>query len=854
MTSFKQRAVSLVENGYGIIPIDAGSKAPLFKDWRQYQATVEKIESQWASNGNIGILTDATPAIDIDCLDEAFALEFERYVIDVLGEAPTRVGRAPKRLLLFRTNEPFRKIDSGFFVDGEGTKHKCEVLGQGQQFVAFGIHPDTKKPYKWISLESPADLVVEDLPLLDQATAQSIVDEFVRRCEARGWQRKSDAVGHHEQDEFWFLRPKPEATDDEIEAAVRLYANPGRDYDLWVKVGAALHDHYQGDERGFSLWDEWSSRSDLYSEELTRSKWKSFGRYTGQPVTIGFLLGATRKERVVGETKKKVASEGEKRDPLMKRIAECEDADMLLGDILAEVAMAGLDPLSEEMALKEINARRKKLKAPSISIHTLKGKVRAIRAAETDLPPSLGLMLEKVLADKVLEMCFNNGDTLLFFAEMWWNYRNGAWLRSEENMVAYAVQEAILKLNADADETTLQLAAQLAESRGDRLGAIVTTVVTTIKRMVGREGGDDPLNLRADMAPMVINCTNGELWFDQDGSYKFKKHQAEHHLTSQIACAYDPKATCPTWDGMCAKVFQSCLEAEDAIRHFHEVFGYLLQPDRHQAMWVLMKGPGGNGKSTLTRVISNLMGNEAVVACSIAEMAKGVNSHFTDSLQGKLMLLDDDFKAKAVLPDDWVKKLSEAKPVQANPKFGRPFTFTARCSPVILSNSWPQTTDLSDGIRRRVQVFETSHVLTAAERDPTALRTVLEKELPGVLNRLIAGLVRVLKRRQAFEVPYECEAAKQKWITMSNSTTRFVALMLDHTGKAEDSVSCTDLYDAYRQWAKHDEMNIRELGRNTFYEAMEAVGLKRRNHSGLKRFVGVLLKPSEAVDASFFTS
>ena len=56
---------------------------------------------------------------------------------------------APKRPLVFRTNALFRKVDSGFFTDAEGVQHKVEVLGEGQQFVAFGIHPDTRKPYRW---------------------------------------------------------------------------------------------------------------------------------------------------------------------------------------------------------------------------------------------------------------------------------------------------------------------------------------------------------------------------------------------------------------------------------------------------------------------------------------------------------------------------------------------------------------------------------------------------------------------------------------------------------------------------------------------------------------------------------
>lgn len=854
MTPYQRKAVSLVENGYAILPIQSGEKRPTFNGWRQYQATVERIEREWQGNGNIGILTDRTPAIDIDIKDEAMALEMERVVLDLLGDAPVRVGMAPKRLLVFRTNTPFRKVDSGFFTDAEGVQHKVEVLGEGQQFVAFGIHPDTRKPYRWVSLESPGDdLHAEDLPLLTADDARTVVEAFIQRAEARGWVRASAAAsGPAGADEFWFLRPKPEATDEEVEEAVRLFPNPGRDYDLWIKVGAALHDHYAGDERGFSLWDQWSSRSSLYEEVLTRRKWDSFGRYTGQPVTIGFLLAATRAERKKAEVAEAVAGNASARSPLIDAIRSCNDPEALVGDLLAQAALANLDALNEELVVKEIAARRKALKATEVSARTLKKKLADLRGtSQKDVEAGLGMLLEKAVADKVLEMKFDAGARLMFFSDLWWVYAGGVWRRTEENMVAKAAQDAVLQLQSEQDPVAMKLASELMESRGDRLSGLVANIVSTMKRIVGEDGMTDPLNLCADQVPRVINCANGELWFDLDGTFRFRKHDPESRLTSQVACKYDPKATCPTWDAMLSKVFQSCLEPEEVARHFDEVFGYMLQPERHQAAWVMFKGPGGNGKSTLLGVIRSLMGPGAVLSHSIAELTNGANTHFTDSAQGKLMLLDDDFKAGGLLPDDWLKKFSEAKGVTANPKFGRQYSFTARCTPVILSNVWPSTVDLTEGLRRRALVFETNHVLTAEEKNPRHLQEVLRSELPGVLNRLIAGLVRVLQRGQRFAPPAECEASKQKWITMSNPTARFVSTVVQQTGDKADIVRQTDLFDAYRQWVQFDESNSRPLGRNKFYEAMESMGLRRRNHSGVLVFVGLRVRVAEGVETMF---
>ena len=59
-----------------------------------------------------------------------------------------RIGKAPKRAILFRTDAPFKKIQE-FLISPDGSKEKIELLGDGQQLIVDGIHPDTGKPYAW---------------------------------------------------------------------------------------------------------------------------------------------------------------------------------------------------------------------------------------------------------------------------------------------------------------------------------------------------------------------------------------------------------------------------------------------------------------------------------------------------------------------------------------------------------------------------------------------------------------------------------------------------------------------------------------------------------------------------------
>lgn len=59
------------------------------------------------------------------------------------------------------------------------------------------------------------------------------------------------------------------------------------DYEIWVKVGMALH-HASGGS-AFNVWDQWSAQSAKYDREEMDKKWHSFGR-SANPVTLATLI------------------------------------------------------------------------------------------------------------------------------------------------------------------------------------------------------------------------------------------------------------------------------------------------------------------------------------------------------------------------------------------------------------------------------------------------------------------------------------------------------------------------------------------------------------------------------------
>lgn len=82
-------------------------------------------------------------------------------------------------------------------------------------------------------------------------------------------------------DPFAVLQLRLNLTIEQMQQVIgQLDPDIGRDD--WIRVGMGLHHESQGDDTGFALWQDWSSRGRKYrGEKDLRRQWKSFGRSKG---------------------------------------------------------------------------------------------------------------------------------------------------------------------------------------------------------------------------------------------------------------------------------------------------------------------------------------------------------------------------------------------------------------------------------------------------------------------------------------------------------------------------------------------------------------------------------------------
>jgi len=383
----------VLARGYPIIPIRPGEKRPPWRGWEKIHATPDLVK-KWVGNGQaesgVGILAATVPGVDLDIRDIQAAEHMERWVLEHIGPAPIRFGAWPKRLLMFRTDAPFPKVQSRKYVDGWGNDAKVEILGDGQQFVSHHIHPDTGKPYWWIGGRGPHSVPRDELTELTAEQAQAIVAEFERMAAELGWTLKVKT-------ELAPLAPKAAVADpDDWSADIDLKGPVGIDadtmrqklmlipafetYNEWLGICAALkHEYQDDDETGLELFIDYSSRCSNFNEDECREKWDTFRRSdrAGAKTARWILALAKEAEREAST---------ERRQEVETALAESKT----LEDVLKAAALAKVAPFEKHtrnLIAGRLRSAYKRVTGDSLSIRDSRDMIRFEDPERQRMPP-----------------------------------------------------------------------------------------------------------------------------------------------------------------------------------------------------------------------------------------------------------------------------------------------------------------------------------------------------------------------------------------------------------------------------------------------------------------------------------
>lgn len=271
-------------------------------------------------------------------------------------------------------------------------------------------------------------------------------------------------------------------------------------------------------------------------------------------------------------------------------------------------------------------------------------------------------------------------------------------------------------------------------------------------------------------------------------------HSPKYAFQYILPYNYDPLAKCPTFDALLNNMFG---ENEDAKQTLKEYLGYCVLGGKYEHQKALiLYGPGGNGKSTITKLFRALLGGKNCSAIRLKNMGK---QFVAAGLEGKLANISEDEKENCFRYEDDFKSLTGDSPIRTGHKFEGEFDLVNKAKMIITFNNLPDLNDLSEGMRRRLLVMHCNMDMKAnPEKKIPNIDAKLLAELPGILNSALQALANLQERGDFMELE-ESAALIQEMKTRSNEIVEWCEDQVLVTGNVLDKVTSNELYDAFRR-------------------------------------------------------
>ncbi|MGJ7506846.1 phage/plasmid primase, P4 family [Variovorax sp. GT1P44] len=805
---FATVAPALINNGYSVLPIAPGLKYPgddvKWKD-RVFGTTADL--AQFINYG-VGVLCGVGDApvcaVDIDITHPTIGPALIAWCQDNLGAAPERIGAAPRSLLVYRAAEAgWSKVYSVAFRDATNPKdQRVEVLGAGQQFVGYHVHPDTKREYRWVDMFGGLEwAAAASLPLVTSGQIAALLDEAARLVnEASDVQMR--AAGHvrgpsaGSVDDLLALVPRVGMPFDEL-ARDHLphFENDDIDYDGWVNYGMALHHEYEGTDReadALQAWRDMGAQSTKHDPSKYGYKWRSFGKYRGPPVTLRWLLAKCHEAQ-----RKKIADEARANvEQIRTLINEAADSTALSGEVLRKVRPLMPDaPLLRAEIIGVLQQRHK----------ALTGTLLPVRAAnDLLLPPrdprAVGTSHPYTEFGNTERMLDRFGEQLMYVPELdaWYMWTGVYWRK--------AVQVEIEHLAA---ETVKDMGGEIDQVRKDDLESFyawcsVSQQAKMVKNMVALARANPRTFVPAaelDKHSHLLGVRNGAIDLRTG---LLVQPDREHRITLVAGCDGDMSAQAPLFEQTVLDAFKG---DDELAQYLYRTLGYALMGKPDQDKMIIPFGNGSNGKSTVFGVVRQAFGGYARVADASTFISDGKTGNAGGAredlvrLRGARFLYVSEPEENGELREAAVKAMTGGDAITARGVYA---TTSVEIMPTwtvfMPTNHKPIIKGSDNGIWRRLVLmpfdrnFENDPTVT---NDPQRAEKLLA-ELPGILALCVRAALAY--QREGLTPPKAVQAARESYRSQMDLLAEWLEDCCDVAeGYSEES---NRLWLSWEQFAK----------------------------------------------------
>lgn len=239
---------------------------------------------------------------------------------------------------------------------------------------------------------------------------------------------------------------------------------------------------------------------------------------------------------------------------------------------------------------------------------------------------------------------------------------------------------------------------------------------------------NDTINGKVNLFNGVYDVLSGQL----------AEHSRDYGFTYVLPYSHAPGATATTFLRFLDDVTLGRKELQDTLLDYM-AYSFIHNYPDHCFLW--LSGTGRNGKSTLTDLMMDIVGEEN---CAHV-MLDGFEERFqVETMNGKLLNIGEEADSKKIPAKQlsMLKGLSAGAPTLVEAKGERPYTMQASAKLVFMANDPPKMGTANQALKSRLLLVPFDKQLEGDDFciiDST-LPTKLKAELPGIFNLLTSRL------------------------------------------------------------------------------------------------------------------
>jgi putative DNA primase/helicase len=344
-----------------------------------------------------------------------------------------------------------------------------------------------------------------------------------------------------------------------------------------------------------------------------------------------------------------------------------------------------------------------------------------------------------------------------------------------------------------------------------------------------------------DTNPFLFLCKSGLINLKTRKLETLKPSDYLHKMSPVI---FNPEAKCLQWDQFLKDIF---LDQEELILFIKKFCGYTMTADTREEKFLILEGPGANGKSTLLEVMAGILGEYAVpvpfATFKDPKWDQGGNAHQADIVQliGARFIRSVEVKERARLNIERLKSLTGNDEMSARPPHARNYIKFRPVGKIWLAvNHLPKIYDTTSSCWRRLLRIPFLYTVPPDKLIKDYSKKLLLEESAGILNWMLDGCD-TWQKEGLEPIPSIVLDATTEYKLESTPVRRFIAEKCE-IGKFQ--VAVNDLYASLVSWWKEEMGEIEPISKIEVGKELNRMQIEDfdiRPIKNIKHYIGLKL-------------